>query len=201
MFSCFLFRWFCFLAGLTFFVWSGFLSRSKRLFLFRRVSSDAGSKCRTRFHTKLPKVSVRAWKIVTGEQRRPNASLNNAGLEHCKTLEPYFTGCEVCRNLVGFTNRPTGEFEGGKSGNFLTDKRDTALSQTVAGPGLLTFFTYLTLLSNTITRFNPNALNGAHLLKVQNWNSYSLEWLKKIKFAAINGSVHSPLWKVKFTPG
>jgi len=31
-----------------------------------------------------------------------------------------------------------------------------------------TFFTYLTHLSNKITRFIPNTLNGANLLKIQN---------------------------------
>jgi len=32
----------------------------------------------------------------------------------------------------------------------------------------LTFFTYLTLLSDKITRFTLNTLNGAHLLKIRN---------------------------------
>jgi len=31
----------------------------------------------------------------------------------------------------------------------------------------LTFLTYLTLLSNKITRFTPNTLSGAHLLKIR----------------------------------
>jgi len=32
----------------------------------------------------------------------------------------------------------------------------------------LTFFTYLTLLSNTITRFTPNTFSGALFLKIRN---------------------------------
>jgi len=39
----------------------------------------------------------------------------------------------------------------------------------------LTFFTYLTLLSNKITRFTPNALNVAYFLKIRNQKVLQLE--------------------------
>jgi len=37
-------------------------------------------------------------------------------------------------------------------------------------------------------------------LKYEITNSYSLELFVKIIFAAIDGSVNLPLWKMKFTP-
>ena len=44
-----------------------------------------------------------------------------------------------------------------------------ALTIAYVGYGLvqwfLTFYTYLTILSNKIIRFTPNSFNGAHLLK------------------------------------
>jgi len=44
----------------------------------------------------------------------------------------------------------------------LTDRQDSDLSN----PVVLNLLTYLTLLSNKITRFTPNIVNGAHILKM-----------------------------------
>jgi len=76
---------------------------------------------------------------------------------------------------------------------FFTREKDTHMRQQTLRQWFLTLFTYLTLLSNNITRFTPNTLGGGHLLKIRNsTNSYSLEWFIKI-YIGCN------LWFSKFT--
>jgi len=67
-------------------------------------------------------------------------------------------------------------------------------------PVVLTFFTYLTLSSNNNARFTPIHSMVLIHLKYEKTNSYSLELFVKFIFAAIDGSVNLPLWKMKFTP-
>jgi len=62
------------------------------------------------------------------------------------------------------------------------------------GQWFLTFFTYPTLLSDKITRFIPNTLNGSFIKNTKLPHSYSLKWFIKI-YVCCN------LWFSKFIPG
>jgi len=69
------------------------------------------------------------------------------------------------------------------------------------GQWFSTIFTDLTLLSNKVTRFTLNKVNGAHLLKYEINEFLQFRMIyKKFTLAAFYGSINVPPWKLKFTP-
>jgi len=55
-----------------------------------------------------------------------------------------------------------------KKGDGIPWKAEQRLFQAHQEQLFLTFFTYVTLLSNKIAGFTPSTLDGAHLLKIRN---------------------------------
>ena len=113
-------------------------------------------------------------------QQHPGHSTATSGscagsTRSCPDLLAFYASISV-KKASGMNSHTTATEPPEHKNMFFTREKDTHMRQQTLRQWFLTLFTYLTLLSNNITRFTPNTLGGGHLLKIRNsTNSYSLE--------------------------